>query len=105
MLQHVWLSPNPPWLTLAIIQSYYDQPKPSRVKIIQSYGNRQLSSFAFSSEECKVLLDLPILHNIKTKYENKGVVTVVCLGMKHNAVFPRLNRSLYNVMKVWNISK
>ena len=54
MLQRVWLSPNPPWLTLAIIQLglqltgyiMINRSRPGSGRIC-SYGNRELHSFAF----------------------------------------------------------
>lgn len=62
MLQHVWLSPNPPWLTLAIIQSglqltgyiMINQSHPGSRRIC-SYGNRQLPNFLgfLSPKECE----------------------------------------------------
>lgn len=88
MLQRVWLSPNPPWLTLAIIQSglqltgyiMINQSHPGSRRIC-SYGNRQRPSFAFSPKECKPSPNLHILFKITDKYEEKGAVTVICLGL------------------------
>lgn len=112
MLQRVWLSPNPPWLTLAIIQSglqltgyiMINRSRPGSGRIC-SYGNRQLQSFAFFLHRSgRLLQKKPLTSDSKSLTNMRRKVQLWHDIKKHNTAYSQLNRPLCDVMKVWNIS-
>ena len=94
MLQRVWLSLNPPWLTLAIIQSglqltgyiMINRSRPGSGRIC-SYGHRQLQRFAFFLHRSGRLLQKPLTSDSKSLTNMRRKVQPWHDIKKHNTAY------------------